>query len=55
VTNPAIQLRSGMFSVLMISLSTGVTSLNSDFYKSDKPKLIDAFILIILFNPSIER
>jgi hypothetical protein len=52
VTNPAIQLGSGIFSVLMTGLSSGVNSLNSDFKKSDKPKFNDALILIILFNPS---
>jgi hypothetical protein len=46
-TKPAIQLGSGMFSVLIIGLSTGVNLLNSDFKKSDKPKLIDALMLII--------
>ena len=33
VTNPEIQLGSGMFSVLMIGLKTGVISLNSDIKK----------------------
>lgn len=47
VTKPAIQLGSGIFSVLMNGFSTGVKSLNSDFKKSDKPKFIDDFILII--------
>ena len=32
-TNPAIQLGSGIFSVKMTGLSTGVISINSDFKK----------------------
>jgi len=33
VTNPAIQLGSGIFAVKMTGLSTGVNSINSDFKK----------------------
>nr|YP_008080577.1 intronic ORF [Flammulina velutipes]AEO19630.1 intronic ORF [Flammulina velutipes]AEO19662.1 intronic ORF [Flammulina velutipes]AEO19693.1 intronic ORF [Flammulina velutipes] len=44
-----------MFSVLIINLSTGVKFLNSDFNILDNPLLIDAFILIIWCNPSIDR
>jgi len=63
-TNPAIQLGSGIFPVKMTGLSTiclsfrkctrGVNSLNSDFKKSDKPQFIDALILSIFINPSID-
>jgi len=37
----------GIFSVLIIGLSIGMKFLNSDFNLLDKPKFIDAFILII--------
>jgi len=47
-TKPETQLGSGISSVLITGLSTGVKSLNSDFQKSDKPKFIEAFILIPL-------
>jgi hypothetical protein len=47
VTNPEIQLGSGILSVLIIGLFTGINSENSDFNISDKPKFMDALILII--------
>jgi len=43
-----------MFTVLIRGLSTGVKLLNSDFKKLDKPKFIDALILIIYCKPSID-
>lgn len=50
---PEIQLGSGIFSVIIIGLSTGEKFSNSDFNCSDRPKLIDAFIFTTWCNPSI--
>lgn len=52
VTKPDNQLGSGILIVLITGLSTGIYNLNWFFKKSDKPKLIEALILIIWFNPS---
>ena len=41
-----------MFTVFITGLLTNIKPVNSDFKKSDKPKFIDALILMILFNPT---
>ena len=50
---PDIQLGSGIFSIFIIGLSTGVKNLNSDLNWSKRPKLIDAFKLTTWCKPSI--
>ena len=39
----------------MSGLSTGINLLKSDFKSWEIPKFIEAFILMIWYNPSIER
>lgn len=59
-TNPAIQLGSGIFSVkndrsFYESYFIKLRLKNKKQKKSDKPQFIDALILSIFINPSIDR
>nr|QTG38697.1 hypothetical protein [Ganoderma sp. TQC-2021a] len=54
-TNPVIHWGSGILSVFTLGLLTGTMLLKFDFTIWERPVFIEAFILIIWFNPSIVR
>lgn len=55
LAKPAIQLGSIVFLFKIEGLDTGLISGKDNFNSSDKPKLIEAFILRTFINPFLSR